>query len=79
MTASATDIPGIGSAGFARLVGAIGIRLEITAPLDPQWNRHTEQGRIDLALWCDTKAKGQDVTGALVELIRETRKRYGGH
>lgn len=60
-----------------------GIRLEITAPLDPKWNQHTEQGNIDLALWCDTKKKaqaaGQDVTESLLELIRETRKRYGEH
>jgi len=60
-----------------------GIRLEITAPLDPDWNRHTEQGNTDLALWCDTKkkalAEGRDVTASLLELIRETRKRYGEH
>jgi len=60
-----------------------GIRLEITTPLDPDWNRHTEQGNIDLALWCDTKKKaladGRDVKESLKELIRETRKRYDGH
>ena len=60
-----------------------GIRLEITAPLDPQWNQHTTQGKIDLALWCDTKkkaqAEGRDVTEALLDVIRETRKRYGAH
>jgi catechol-2,3-dioxygenase len=58
-----------------------GLRLEITAPLDPDWNRHTEQGRIDLALWCETKKKalsaGRDVSQSLLELIREQRKRYG--
>jgi catechol 2,3-dioxygenase-like lactoylglutathione lyase family enzyme len=58
-----------------------GIRLEITTPLDPEWNRHTEQGEVDLAMWCETKkkaqAEGRDVAETLLELIREERKRYG--
>ena len=57
-----------------------GIRLEITTPLDPEWNRHGEQGHADLKLWCDTKKKaqadGRDVSAALVDLIRTVRKRY---
>ncbi len=57
-----------------------GIRLEITTPLDPQWNRHTEQGYTDLKAWVDTKERakreGRDVSQALVELIRRTRRRY---
>ena len=57
-----------------------GIRLEITAPLDPNWNRHTEQGNKDLELWCETKksaqAAGRDIGESLLELIREQRKRY---
>jgi catechol 2,3-dioxygenase-like lactoylglutathione lyase family enzyme len=60
-----------------------GLRLEITTPLDPEWNRHTEQGKIDLKMWCDTKrkavAENRDVSVALVELVREQRRRYGGH
>lgn len=57
-----------------------GIRLEITTPLDPEWNCHTEAGYRDLEAWCGTKrkaqAEGRDVGEALVELIREQRKRY---
>ena len=60
-----------------------GIRLEVTAPLDPEWNQHTRQGRIDLELWCGTKkkaeAEGRDVGEALLEVIREQRQRYGSH
>ena len=60
-----------------------GIRLEITTPLDPHWNRHTEQGQKDLSLWCETKrrakAEGKDVSEALLELIREQRRRYSGY
>lgn len=60
-----------------------GIRLEITTPLDPEWNRHTKQGYIDLEKWCGAKnkakAEGRDVGEVLVELIREERKRYENH
>jgi catechol 2,3-dioxygenase-like lactoylglutathione lyase family enzyme len=57
-----------------------GIRLEITTPLDKEWNRHTEKGYADLKLWLDckneAKAKGRDVPQALVEMIKDVRKRY---
>jgi catechol 2,3-dioxygenase-like lactoylglutathione lyase family enzyme len=57
-----------------------GIRLEITAPLVDDWNAHTRQGYDDLEKWLATKeqakAEGRDVQEALVELIREERKRY---
>jgi catechol 2,3-dioxygenase-like lactoylglutathione lyase family enzyme len=57
-----------------------GIRLEITAPLDPQWNMHTQQGYRDLEVWVKTKERarkeGRDVNAALLELISEQRKRY---
>lgn len=57
-----------------------GIRLEITTPLDKQWNRHTEKGYADLKLWEDAKAKaraeGRNVPEALLELIKDVRKRY---
>jgi catechol 2,3-dioxygenase-like lactoylglutathione lyase family enzyme len=57
-----------------------GLRLEITTPLDSEWNRHTEQGYADLKSWCDTKnqavAENRDVGEALVNLIRDQRKRY---
>ncbi|MBI2800487.1 MAG: VOC family protein [Gammaproteobacteria bacterium] len=57
----------------------VGIRLEITTPLDPDWNRHTEIGKADLAMWSATKRKAQlegcDARAALTELVRELRKR----
>lgn len=57
-----------------------GIRLEITAPTDKKWNRHTEQGYRDLDAWVATKKaaerEGRDVSAALLELIRKSRKRY---
>jgi len=58
-----------------------GYRLELTIPLDPEWNRHTDQGYADLKKWVDTKEaasrEGRDPGKALVEMIREERKRYG--
>lgn len=57
-----------------------GIRLELTVPLDKEWNRHTKQGYADLKLWVETKERarreGRDPGQALREMIRETRKRY---
>ncbi|HMN83334.1 MAG TPA: VOC family protein [Burkholderiaceae bacterium] len=57
-----------------------GIRLEITTPLDADWNRHTDQGYADLKRWLDCKERaqreGRDVPKALIEMIREVRKRY---
>ncbi|MDR3453074.1 MAG: VOC family protein [Rhodoferax sp.] len=57
-----------------------GIRLEITTPLDKEWNRHTVKGYADLKLWEDAKANaraaGRDVPEALLELIKDVRKRY---
>jgi catechol 2,3-dioxygenase-like lactoylglutathione lyase family enzyme len=57
-----------------------GIRLEITTPLDAEWNQHTAQGKADLKNWCDTKKAaardGRDVETALVAFIREERRRY---
>ncbi len=58
-----------------------GIRLELTTPLDPEWNRHTRQGYADLKLWVDTKEKakreGRDPAKALIDMIHEAKKRYG--
>jgi hypothetical protein len=55
------------------------LRLEITIPLDAEWNRHSERGRADLNAWCDTKATaGMEKCGvdeALVQLIQDTRER----
>jgi catechol-2,3-dioxygenase len=57
-----------------------GIRLELTIPLDPEWNRHTKQGYEDLKRWVDTKERakreGRDPAQALIEMIRESKKRY---
>jgi len=54
-----------------------GLRLEITTPLDPDWNRHTQKGYQDLGLWVNAKKRaqqdGRDVTEALVQLIRNHR------
>ena len=58
-----------------------GIRLELTTPLDKDWNRHTEQGRADLKLWVETKElarrEGRDPAQALRAMIAESKKRYG--
>lgn len=57
-----------------------GIRLELTVPLDREWNAHTKQGYDDLKLWVDTKERarreGRSPAQALLEMIRETKKRY---
>jgi hypothetical protein len=55
-------------------------RGKLTIPLDPQWNRCTQQGYEDLKRWVETneraKREGRDPAKALVEMIRETKKRY---
>lgn len=51
-----------------------GLRLEITTPLDPKWNRHTERAEADLKAWCDAKASKGDVNETLLALIRARRK-----
>lgn len=57
-----------------------GIRLELTVPLDKEWNQHTRQGQADLKLWVETKERarreGRDPGQALREMIREAKKRY---
>ena len=57
-----------------------GIRLELTVPLDKEWNQHTHQGYADLKLWVETKERaqreGRDPGQALREMIREAKKRY---
>ena len=57
-----------------------GIRLELTTPLAPDWNRHAEQGNADLRLWVETKENakrdGRDPGEALLAMIRESKKRY---
>ncbi|WP_374406250.1 VOC family protein [Pelagerythrobacter sp.] len=80
------DIDVIGPVDHKGLIYSIyfhdpnGLRLEITTPLDKDWNRHTAQGYGDLDMWVSTKEaarqEGKDVTSALVDMIREQRKRY---
>jgi catechol 2,3-dioxygenase-like lactoylglutathione lyase family enzyme len=54
------------------------IRLEITTPLDPDWNNHGDRAQTDLKGWCDTKKEaersGQNVGAALVDYIRQQRR-----
>lgn len=83
----ANDIAVIGPTDHKGLIYSIyfhdpnGLRLEITTPLDTDWNRHGEQGQADLKMWCDAKkraiAENRDVSAALVALIRDQRQRYG--
>lgn len=57
-----------------------GIRLELTVPIDPDWNRHTKQAHADLDAWVQTKERalreGRDPGSALLAMIRESKKRY---
>ena len=54
-----------------------GIRLEITTPTDPNWNRHTEKGYEDLNGWIAAKRKaqsiGRDIPEAMIEFIVSRR------
>lgn len=54
-----------------------GLRLEITTPIDVEWNRHTERGYVDLDRWVAAKeaAKrdGADVAQSLVSMIRQAK------
>lgn len=82
------DIPVVGPTDHDGLIYSIyfhdpnGLRLEITAPIDTEWNRHTAKAMADLKMWCDCKkeaaAKGTDVSEALVALIRDQRARRHG-
>lgn len=54
-----------------------GLRLEITYPTDPLWNRHTEKAKADLDMWIEGKRaareRGEDVRDAMVRLIGSQR------
>jgi catechol 2,3-dioxygenase-like lactoylglutathione lyase family enzyme len=56
-----------------------GHRLELTTPLDKDWNQHTEKGYRDLEEWVTikqtAKREGRDVCQALVEYIRKEKHR----
>lgn len=56
-----------------------GLRLEITYPTDPDWNRHTAKALADLTMWKEGKKRaiesGRDVGEAMAELIADRRAR----
>lgn len=58
-----------------------GVRLEITTPLDKDWNNHTATAERDFKLWTEAKAKakadGVDLVQAMVALAKDVRQRYG--
>lgn len=55
-----------------------GYRLELTTPLDKDWNRHTDKAYRDLESWLGVKEKakreGKDVRSALIEFIRREQR-----
>lgn len=55
-----------------------GHRLELTAPLDKDWNQHTDKGYRDLRQWVAVKEaagrEGKDVREALIEFIRKEKQ-----
>jgi len=55
-----------------------GYRLELTTPLDKDWNRHTVKAYRDLENWLGVKEKaareGKDVRGALIDFIRREQR-----
>jgi catechol 2,3-dioxygenase-like lactoylglutathione lyase family enzyme len=60
-----------------------GNRLEITAPVDPDWNNRGEQARESLAEWEQVKATarqtGRDITTVLKELtVERSHRRASG-
>lgn len=50
-----------------------GLRLEITYPTDPDWNRHTQEAYADLEFWTSGKRQaqksGREVAQAMADLI----------
>jgi catechol 2,3-dioxygenase-like lactoylglutathione lyase family enzyme len=55
-----------------------GVRLEITTPLDKDWNNHARDAQNDFDLWIGAKekakAEGRNVTEALFELAKNRRE-----
>jgi len=55
-----------------------GVRLELTTPIDPNWNRHAAQGFEDLKLWVEAKERapreGKDVAPELLSLINRVKQ-----
>lgn len=58
-----------------------GVRLEITTPLDAEWNNHTQAAKVDFEMWVAAKEKaiheGRNVTEAMIQLAKDVRLRYG--
>lgn len=58
-----------------------GVRLEITTPLDKDWNNHTENAKEDFRMWVEAKhrakAEGADPVQAMIDLAHVIRQRYG--
>ena len=56
-----------------------GYRLELTTPVDPQWNQHTEAGQRDLDGWLHAKKaaqnEGRGIKEAMLQYIREAKRR----
>lgn len=81
---SKNDVKIIGPTNHNGLIYSIyfhdpnGLRLEITTPLDNDWNQHTERGKDDLKMWCEGKkkavAEGLDVSEAMTSLIKQRRR-----
>lgn len=55
-----------------------GYRLELTTPLDTQWNNHTVQAQRDLDLWLNAKEQamsaGLNVSDAMLNLIQRVKQ-----
>ncbi|MDB5941779.1 MAG: Glyoxalase/bleomycin resistance protein/dioxygenase [Ramlibacter sp.] len=74
----------IGPTNHDRLILSIyfhdpnGYRLELTVPIDPSWNMHTDQAYQNVQLWTQTKRSAQeaggDPTEALVKVIKAARE-----
>ncbi|MEC3911879.1 VOC family protein [Sphingobium sp. CR2-8] len=81
----ANDLEVIGPTDHDGLIYSIyfhdpnGLRLEITTPTDPDWNKHTEKGKSDLALWCEGKKAaanvGEDISAAMIKVIQQNSRR----
>ena len=56
-----------------------GLRLEITFPTDPNWNRHSAKGLADLEFWSNGKRQarnaGLNVSQAMTEMIISRARR----
>ena len=54
-----------------------GIRLEITYPTDPDWNRHSEKGVAHLRAWNDGKRRaieaGADIVKSMTSIINDIK------